>query len=254
VDTQPPQPTDLRQAEAPELLKLLADDTRWRMVALLRRSDRQVGELVGQLGLPQNLVSYHLAALRQGGLVRVHRSDADGRASYYGLDLAALNALYLAAGALLALPAAPSASLAHRTVVFLCTGNSARSQMAEAWLRHLSGGRLTARSAGTEPRPIHPLTVRAMAEVGLDIGYQSSKSLDALAGLRPDLLVTVCDIAREDCAFWGAEVPQIHWSVADPARATGSEPARLAVFRAARDELRQRVGGLLAILPEPTGA
>lgn len=237
------------QNGAPEALKLLADDTRWRLLTLLRRSDMPVGELVSRTGLPQNLVSYHLAALRQGGLVRTHRSDADGRASYYGLDLRALRALHAHVGALLHVPSdSPTAEIPPRTIVFLCTANSARSQMAEAWLRHLGGGRLTVRSAGTVPRPLHPLTLRVMAEAGIDIGYQHAKGLEALAGLRPDLLVTVCDLAREEIVLAESGASLIHWSVADPARATGSEADQLAAFRAARDELRLRVEGLLALL------
>lgn len=232
----------------PEGLKLLADETRWRLITVLRRGDYQVGELTARLGLPQNLVSYHLAALRQGGLVQVHRSDADGRVIYYGLDLAALQAIYSELGELLQVPHdRPALNLAPRTVVFLCTANSARSQMAEAWLRHLSGGHLSAHSAGTAPRPIHPLSLHVMSEAGLDLGAQHSKGLEALQDLRPDLIVTVCDIAREACAHWGSAVPQIHWSIPDPAAAPAS--AQLAAFRAVRDTLRLRAQGLLVTMP-----
>lgn len=232
----------------PEGLKLIADETRWRLLAELRRGDLQVGELTERLGLPQNLVSYHLSALRQGGLVQVHRSDADGRVLYYGLDLAALKATYVEVGALLQVPTEQALpALPATTVVFLCTANSARSQMAEAWLRYLSNGRVTARSAGTCPRPIHPLTVMAMAEVGVDVGYQAAKALDALDGLRPDLIVTVCDIAREACARWGSDVPQLHWSIPDPA-AEPDPAGQIATFRSVRDTLRTRVEGLLALL------
>lgn len=238
-------------AGAPEALKLIADDTRWRLISALRQSDYQVGELVQLLGMPQNLVSYHLATLRQGGLVRLHRSDADGRAIYYGLNMGALRALSGQIGNLLQASGAWRAeTIPSLTIVVLCRANSARSQMAEAWLRHLSGGRLIVRSAGTEPREIHPLTIQVMAEAGLDIGYQRAKGLDALADLRPDLLITVCDIARADCAFWGREIRQIHWSIADPAAVAGDEPDRLAAFRKARDELRERVEGLLPLLDE----
>jgi ArsR family transcriptional regulator, arsenate/arsenite/antimonite-responsive transcriptional repressor / arsenate reductase (thioredoxin) len=246
----PKQPTSqatLGGDALPEGLKLIADETRWRLVTTLRRGDYQVGELTVRLGLPQNLVSYHLSALRQGGLVQVHRSDADGRVIYYGLDLAALKAIYTELGGLLQVPGEGTAhALAPRTVVFLCTANSARSQMAEAWLRHLSGGRLTARSAGTSPQPIHALTHQVMDEAGIDLGGQTAKGLEALHDLRPDLIITVCDIAREVCAHWGSEVPQLHWSIADPA----AEPAAAQpeAFRAVRDTLRLRTEGLLALL------
>ena len=156
-----------------------------------------------ELTLPQNLVSYHLSTLRQAGLVRLHRSDADGRATYYGLDMAAVTSLYRRLGDDLALPLAPHPeTLPPLTVVFLCRANSARSQIAEGWLRSLSGGRVTVRSAGTQPARLHPLAEQAMAEVGIDIGHQQSKHVDALAQLAPDVVVTVCDIAREECAVW----------------------------------------------------
>lgn len=246
----PTQPT----GELPEGLRLIADETRWRLITTLRQGDFQVGELTIRLGLPQNLVSYHLSALRQGGLVQAHRSDADGRVLYYGIDLAALRATIDELGALLQLSSGGVApDQPRRTVFFLCTANSARSQMAEAWLRHLSGGRMTARSAGTSPCPIHPLTLRVMSEAGIDIGYQSAKGLDALDDTRPDLIVTVCDIAREECARWGSAVPQLHWSIPDPAATAGEDDQRLAAFRSARDTLRTRVEGLLALLPRLVG-
>jgi protein-tyrosine-phosphatase/DNA-binding transcriptional ArsR family regulator len=236
--------------KAPEVLKLLADDTRWQLVALLRQGDFQVGELVSRLGVSQNLISYHLGTLRQAGLVQQHRSDADGRAVYYGLNLSSLTGLHAQIGALLQMPATESdPSLPHQTVFFLCTANSARSQMAEAWLRLRSGGRLTVRSAGTMPQEVHPLAQQVMHEAGVEIGYQRAKGIDALANLHPDLIITVCDIAREDCSAWGADVPQVHWSIADPVAVDGTDAARLVAFRAARDELRQRVEGLIPILP-----
>ena len=146
------------QPSASSVLKLLADDTRWQLISELRRSDHQAGELGALLKLPQNLVSYHLGILRQAGLVQAHRSDADARAVYYSLDLAALGAGYAHIGAAMQLPHSgiPAAQPAA-TVFFLCTQNSARSQMAEGWLRHLSSGRIPVRSAGMEPQALHPL-------------------------------------------------------------------------------------------------
>ena len=229
-----------------QLVQLLADETRLALVRALRSSDRLVSELVAQTGLAQNLVSYHLGVLRQAGLVRQHRSDADGRASYYGLDLAQLRAAYVRLGADLALPAAVAGDGPPRTVVFLCRGNSARSQLAEGWLRQLSGGRYVVRSAGTQPGELHALAVEVMAEVGIDIGYQQAKHVDRLAGLRPDVVVTVCDIAREECPLWPAAVQLLHWSLPDPA-AVPAGAVQAAAFRAVRDELRERVTGLLAL-------
>jgi ArsR family transcriptional regulator, arsenate/arsenite/antimonite-responsive transcriptional repressor / arsenate reductase (thioredoxin) len=241
-----------------EQLKLIADETRWRLLAALRYSDCQVGELVEQTGYAQNLVSYHLGILRQAGLVSVHRSDADARANYYGVNREALTALYGQIGVALAIPAGfAGQELPQRTVVFLCRANSARSQMAEGWLRALSGGRVITRSAGTQPARLHPLAVAVMAEVGIDIGHHSAKHVDALVGLLPDVVVTVCDIAREQCAVWLQAATRLHWSIADPAAV--EEPARLVAFRAVRDELQQRIRGLLGLLvalptPNPPAA
>ncbi len=233
------------------MLKLLADDTRWRLILALRRSDYQVGELVDLLGLSQNLISYHLGVLRQAGLVQMHRSDADARVSYYGLDVAALQQIYRQLGMGLQLPGMwPLDALPALTVLFLCTANSARSQMAEAWLRLLSGGRLTVRSAGTQPHALHPLAQQVMAELGVDIGYQQAKGFDALGDLRPDVVITVCDLAREQCPHWPSVATLLHWSIPDPVLVQGSTATQLEAFRTARDQLRLRVEALLALLPE----
>lgn len=241
-----------RQSEPDETLeglRLIADETRWRLLRTLRYGDQLVSELVEQSGLPQNLVSYHVSVLRQAGLVQLHRSDADGRATYYGIDLGALTALYRRLGADLALPIAPRPEgLPPVTVVFLCRANSARSQMAEGWLRALSSGRVTVRSAGTQPARLHPLAERVMAEVGIDIGHHQSKHVDALAQLSPDVVVTVCDIAREECAVWLQAATRLHWSIPDPAALQPGDE-QLAAFRTVRDALRLRVEGMLELLP-----
>jgi len=233
-----------------QLLKLLADDRRWWLLRELRLSDRQVSELVARTGLPQNLVSYHLGLLRQAGLVQVHRSDADGRALYYGLDMAALQQSQQQIAASLYL-SAPSADvrLPLVSVVFLCTGNSVRSQMAEGWLRHLSQGQVPVQSAGTNPRYVDPRALQAMAEAGIDISQQWSKGLDALDATPLGIVVTVCDHAREECASCLAAPVQLHWSIPSPERLLAETADEQAVFRTLRDQVRQRVAGLLALLP-----
>jgi ArsR family transcriptional regulator len=252
VNRETPEQDAAGQAPANETLeglRLLADETRWSLLRALRYSDRLVGELVEELGQTQNLVSYHLGTLRQAGFVQLHRSDADGRATYYGIDLAAVTRLYRRLGADLVVPVTPRPeSLPAVTVVFLCRANSARSQIAEGWLRALSGGRITVRSAGTQPTQLHPLAEQAMAEVGIDIGHHQSKHVDVLAQLRPDVVVTVCDIAREECAVWQQAAARLHWSIPDPVKREG-DTRPLEAFRAVRDELRQRVEGLLELLP-----
>jgi ArsR family transcriptional regulator, arsenate/arsenite/antimonite-responsive transcriptional repressor / arsenate reductase (thioredoxin) len=237
-------------ADMPGALRLLADETRWRLVSDLRWSDRQVGELCAQLNLPQNLVSYHLGLLRQAGLVQSHRSDADQRALYYGLNLDALHQGLRAIDYALHLASPPlAAATSSGPVLFVCTHNSARSQMAEGWLRQLSGGRVAARSAGTAPAEIHPLAMQVMAEAGIDIGHQRSKSLEAVIHLAPVAVVTVCDLAREECSAAPPALLELHWSIPDPAKATGAETERLAAFRSTRDQIRSRVQGLLTLLP-----
>jgi protein-tyrosine-phosphatase len=113
----------------------------------------------------------------------------------------------------------------------------------------LSKGRVVARSAGTHPRSLHPLASAAMAEAGVDIAYQRAKDLPALEGIAADVVVTVCDLAREECPSWQPGATHLHWSIPDPARAQGSEAEQLAVFRSVRDTLLERVGSLLALLP-----
>ncbi|MFN3374117.1 MAG: metalloregulator ArsR/SmtB family transcription factor [Chloroflexus sp.] len=230
-------------------LRLLADETRWKLITALRDSDRQVAELVTVTGLAQNLVSYHLNMLRQAGLVNAHRSDADGRVIYYSLHLAALEALLAQVGYELALPEPTLPPLPPVTVAFLCRANSARSQMAEGWLRALSGGQVRAVSAGTQPQPIHPLAIAVMAAASVHIDQQTAKPIEAILAQQPQVIVTVCDIAREECPVWPAAARQLHWSIADPAAVTGDDGQRYAAFVAARDELRERVRGLLALLP-----
>lgn len=131
-------------------------------------------------------------------------------------------------------------------VLFACTHNSARSQMAEALLRSMGGPSVEAASAGTDPVSIRPETATVMAEIGISVAGQSSKSIGEFAGQTFDWYVTVCDGAREACpAFPGARATE-HWSVDDPSSATGTDEERLAAFRRARDDLRQRVETFVA--------
>jgi ArsR family transcriptional regulator, arsenate/arsenite/antimonite-responsive transcriptional repressor / arsenate reductase (thioredoxin) len=227
------------------ILKVLADDTRWKLINVLRHSDHQAGELAEQCALPQNLVSYHLGLLRQAGLVQAHRSDADARVFYYGLDLVALQQVYHQIGAALPLPVGAPKTLPSTTVVFLCTHNSARSQMAEGWLRQLSGGQVAARSAGVDPTALDPLAARVMGEAGVDIGYQQAKGVDAVRAEQPSVVVTVCDRARETCSSCLDAPVQLHWSIPDPVRKAQDLSDPLDAYRTARDALRVRVAGLL---------
>jgi arsenate reductase len=136
-----------------------------------------------------------------------------------------------------------------RRVLFLCTHNSARSQMAEAFLRRLAGDRFEAASAGTEATRVHPLALRVMAEVGIDLGTHTSKTVDQLLDRPWDYVITVCDSANERCPLFPGWTTRLHWSFEDPSQATGSEDRRLATFRRVRDEIRTRLERWLAATP-----
>ncbi len=126
-------------------------------------------------------------------------------------------------------------------VLFVCTHNSARSQMAEGLLRDLAGDRFEVTSAGTEATHVRPLAIRAMTEIGIDISGQESKTLERHLGEPFDYVITVCDDANEACPFFPGAKKRLHWSFEDPSRAEGSEDERLAIFRRVRDEIRKRI-------------
>ncbi len=138
------------------------------------------------------------------------------------------------------------AGTSKKKVLFLCTGNSCRSQMAEGWLRHLGGNRYEAVSAGTRPQGVNPLAVRVMAEVGVDISGHTSDPVEKYLGEDLDLVVTVCDAARESCPVFAGRVKERrHWPFEDPAGATGTDEEILAVFRRVRDQIRRRIEAFL---------
>jgi arsenate reductase (thioredoxin) len=126
-------------------------------------------------------------------------------------------------------------------VLFVCTGNSARSQMAEALLREIGGGTVETFSAGTDPRGVNPLTIRALASRGIDISRARSKSVTEFLGQPFDYVITVCDRARESCPVFPGGSETLHWGFDDPAEATGSEPERLAVFERVMGQIDARI-------------
>lgn len=233
----------------PLLFQLAGHRLRWRLLSELAYSDRRVRELTNSLGEPQALVSYHLRRLRTAGIVSTHRSSHDGRDSYYSLDLDRFSELLGQSGAALhpGLRLAPAtADTGHRprrkpSVLFLCTGNSARSQMAEGFLRALAGDRFDAHSAGNEATQVRPLAVLAMAEMGIDISGQRSKNVAEYAGQEFDYAITVCDESKEACPYFPGAGQQLHWRFDDPAAAEGTDEQRLAVYRRVRDEIASRV-------------
>ena len=126
-------------------------------------------------------------------------------------------------------------------VLFLCTHNSARSQMAEGLLRNLAGEDFDVSSAGTEKTRVHPLAIEAMQEIGIDINGQTSKTMDAFSGRHFDYVITVCDRANESCPAFPGDTERIHWSLDDPSEATGTAEQRLRAFRLVRDAIQQRL-------------
>jgi protein-tyrosine-phosphatase/DNA-binding transcriptional ArsR family regulator len=244
-----------------QFLHLVADPLRWQLLGQLGRSDRRVGELAQLVGKAQNLVSYHLGELRSAGLVSARRSSADGRDTYYRLDLVRCGEFFVAAGAALhpALQLAPHPLQPPRAVtrrkprvLFLCTGNSARSQIAEALLANRSEGAVEARSAGSHPKALHPNAVRVMSERGIDISGRATKHLGRFARTRFDRVVTLCDKVREVCPDFPGASETAHWSMADPTAEAGSDEASYPVFVRAAEEIETRVELLLAELVHPT--
>src|SRR5262245_28496290 len=128
-----------------------------------------------------------------------------------------------------------------QTVLFLCTGNSARSQMAEGWLRHLAEERFEVFSAGTHPVGLNPGSVEVMAEVGIDIAHHRTKSVEEFKGRPFDCVITVCDRAKESCPIWPGVPEILHWSFDDPAAAPQSLEDRQQVFRRVRDQIGNRI-------------
>jgi protein-tyrosine-phosphatase len=253
-----PAATSSRQLSPPSFLRLAGHPVRWRLLSELAHSDRRVGELCSLLELPQNLVSYHLGRLRAERVVSSRRSSADGRDSYYVLDLGRCSELLAGTGAALhpgVRLAPPPARFGERRargrrtrVLFLCTGNSARSQIAEALVEHLANAALDACSAGSHPKPLHPNAVRVMRERGIDIEGRRSKHLSEFAGQRFDYVVSLCDRVREVCPEFPGHPDLIHWSVPDPAREGDSDEETYPAFQRTAEELAGRIPFLLELI------
>lgn len=211
---------------APPFVRMAAHPLRWRLLTELAGGDYRVRELTERVAQPQNLVSYHLRLLRGSGLVTARRSSFDARDSYYHLDLERCAAALTATGAALHptlrpdRPAGPAGRHGRVRVLFACTGNSARSPLAEALLRHRgpAAGRIEVTSAGSHPRDrVHPDAVRVLREeFGLDIADQRPRHLRTLTGRRFDYVITLCDKVREVCPDFGPAARPMHWSLPEP--------------------------------------
>jgi ArsR family transcriptional regulator, arsenate/arsenite/antimonite-responsive transcriptional repressor / arsenate reductase (thioredoxin) len=243
-----------------EFFRALADDKRLAIVRLLVHTDLRAGEISTALSLPSNAVSYHLKQLSTLGLLLDHRSSSDGRDVYYRVDLEHLNRLYMQAGDALHPGLTPSeppdadvrAAATPLCVLFLCTHNSARSQMAEAILRHVGGDNVEVFSAGSVPTEVHPNTLVVLRELGIDTSTLYSKSLDQFLGESFDYIITVCDRVRDLCPVFRGDPFQIHWSFPDPVVVEDPEQ-QLAAFRRTASELQTRVRYLLLLPHLRTG-
>ncbi|MEM7115319.1 MAG: ArsR family transcriptional regulator [Chloroflexota bacterium] len=245
-------------------LKLLAHEVRWLLLTKLAESDRRVQELVTLLKRPQNLISYHLRLLREGNIVVERQSSADGRDTYYSLNLSALQKQYQASGIALhpALavaanqpPSKPEPANQRKRpfrILFLCTHNSARSQLAEGMLRAVSNNTIAAFSAGSKPSRIHPLAKWAAAQQGISLETQSSKDMAQFANQQFDYVITVCDQVREVCPVFPDGVHQIHWSLPDPTVVNGSDEEKRAAFAETAVSIAQRVHYLHLRLAQTT--
>jgi len=241
----------------PAFVSLAAHPLRWRLLTALARGDYRVRELTALVGEPQSLVSYHLRLLREAGLVSTVRSSFDGRDSYYHLHLDRCADGLAAAGAGLhpalrmqPVPAtAPAAQGSRAAVLFACTGNSARSPIAEALLRHHSHGHIEVTSAGSHPkRHMHPTAIRLLRKrFGIDIASQRPRHLHTLAEHRFDYVITLCDKVREVRPDFPAPARHVHWSIPDPAA-----PDTSSAFSRTVNEIETRIRYLLPVLATPT--
>ena len=231
-------------------------------MAELAYSDRRVRELCALSGLSQNLVSYHLGRLRAERLVTRRRSTADGRDGYYAVDLGRCGELLSCTGVALhpgpRLSPTPPKLDAHTSsrrlvrLLFLCTGNSARSQIAEAICGQLGGGAVHADSAGSHPKPLHPNAVRVLRERGIDIEGRRSKHLSEFSKRRFAYVISLCDRVREVCPEFPEQPGLIHWSIPDPAREGDTDEETYPAFQRTADELATRIPFLLKLTQHPT--
>ncbi|HEX6685568.1 MAG TPA: ArsR family transcriptional regulator [Candidatus Limnocylindrales bacterium] len=251
----------------PAFVRLAAHPVRWQLLSTLATGDYRVRELVELVGQPQNLVSYHLRLLREGELVAMRRSSFDARDGYYHLDLDRCAEMLAATGAALhpafgkaatgaalhpAFGKAATGAALHPAfnsaepnlprqsrILFACTGNSARSPIAEALLRHRSAGAVEVTSAGSRPRDrIHPATVRVLAEdYGIDIAGQRPRHLETMTGQHFDYVISLCDKVREVFPEFPGDPRRVHWSI--------PEPTAEAAFRRTAQELDTRIGYLI---------
>src|SRR5258708_7953005 len=246
------------QAQPPGFLQLAGHPVRWRLLSELARSDRRVHEMTGLVGEAQNAVSYHPGPLRAGGPVSLPPRSAHPRDAYYPIALSPCAELLAAAAdalhprLLAALPpAVPGAGRqAPVRVLFLCTGNGSRSQIAEALLQQAAGDRVQVVSAGSHPKELHPDAVRVMRGYGIDLSGRRSKHLSEFSTHRFDYVITLCDRVRPVCPEFPGGPEPIHWSIPHPAAASGGR-ARTPPFQPTAPDPHRRLSVPLPPLMSP---
>ncbi len=232
-------------------MRMASHPLRWALLTELAAGDQRVRELAAAVDEPQNLVSYHLRLLRSARLIDARRSSFDGRDSYYRLDLSRCAGAFGEAAAALhpALAHTPAVKPPPRSVLFLCTGNSARSPMAAALLEKKGQGRIRAASAGSHPKSsVHRNAVRVMHEMyEIDLGRGRPQPLAAVYRRRFDQVITLCDKVREYARDHGLATT-MHWSLPDPSTAADSDRGSYPEFRRVASELNSRIDFLLPVL------
>ncbi|MCS7289471.1 MAG: ArsR family transcriptional regulator [Roseiflexus sp.] len=231
-----------------EFFRLLADPTRCAILMRLARSDERLAELSDSLKQPPETVAAALADLESAGLVTSRLSDVGDGQRYYQLNLEQLQQRYARAGRMIHPALAQAVAEAEEKtaprvkprVLFLCTHNSARSQMAEGLLRAFSHGSIEVFSAGSQPSEVHPLAIETMDSMRIDIRGQRSKHYEEFIGQHFDYIITVCDRARETCPVFPGLKESIHWSIPDPA-AVEDEAERRRAFHQAATQLANRI-------------
>lgn len=243
-------------ADSRRLIMLLDDPARRHLVAALVLDDVRLRDLAAETSLRPDAVVALLEPLRAASLVTNRRSDANAADVYYHLDLDALRRVYQAAGSPLPAELDPVGSTAASAsdpgpsrprMLFLCTRNSARSQLAEGLTRLLSKGQVDVFSAGTQPDVVHPMAIDVLSSLHIDVSQQRSKHLEEFLGQAFDYVITVCDSAREACPIFPGAQRTLHWSIPDPA-SIADEAARRRAFRRTAQELRARITYLLFFL------
>ncbi len=243
-----------------EVAKALSDQIRIRILASVAEDPLNLQQLTQMFGLAPSTMSKHLRLLEEANLISVQRvgkwryfhaanhtkDPIAGGALRWMASVAAEDPLLESDAArravALTLKPAPPPKGERQNVLFLCTANACRSQMAEGILRHYAGHRFEVYSAGVFPRPIPPLTAEVMREIGIDIGDQKPKSVMTLIGRKHfDYLITVCPLAESQVPVFPGVTRRLHWPMEDPLQATGTKRARRALFRRVRDELVEKI-------------